>query len=86
MEHYSSTRYRAWIVFLLFCGTLINAFDRASLSINAPIPIKELEMTPAEMGVVLSCFFWPYPICNIFAGDWADNFGAKRVMGWTAFI
>ena len=86
MEQYSSTRYRAWIVFLLFSGTLINAFDRASLSISAPTLIKELGMTPAEMGVVLSSFFWPYLICNIFAGSWADKFGAKRVMGWAAFI
>lgn len=86
MEQYSSTRYRAWIVFLLFSGTLINAFDRASLSISAPTLIKELGMTPTEMGVVLSSFFWPYLICNIFAGSWADKFGAKRVMGWAAFI
>ena len=86
MEQYSSTRYRVWIVFLLFSGTLINAFDRASLSISAPTLIKELGMTPAEMGMVLSSFFWPYLICNIFAGSWADKFGARRVMGWAAFI
>lgn len=85
MEQYASTRYRWWIVFLLFSGTLINAFDRASLSISAPTLIKELGISPAEMGMVLSSFFWPYLICNIFAGNWADKFGAKRVMGWAAF-
>ncbi len=86
MKDHPRSGYRAWIVFLLFSGTLINAIDRAGLSIAAPAMIKDLGLNAAEMGVVLSSFFWPYLFCNIFAGGLVDRFGAKTVMGWAALI
>jgi len=85
-EATTSGRYRAWIVFLLFSGTMINAIDRASLSVAAPTIIKELGMNAAQMGIALSAFFWPYLILNICAGGLIDRFGAKSVMGWAAAI
>lgn len=82
----TSQRYRAWIVFLLFSGTMVNAIDRASLSVAAPTIIKELGLNAAEMGLALSAFFWPYLIFNICAGGLVDRFGAKKVMGCAAAV
>ena len=48
--------YRLWIIFLLTAGTFINAVDRASLSVAAPVIIKDLYLDPALMGIVLSPF------------------------------
>ena len=80
----TSNGYRAWVVFLLFSGTMINAIDRASLSVAAPTIIKELGLNAAVMGIALSAFFWPYLILNICAGGLIDRFGAKSVMGFAA--
>jgi len=65
---------------------MINAIDRASLSVAAPTIIKELGLNAAQMGIALSAFFWPYLILNICAGGLIDRFGAKSVMGWAAAV
>lgn len=76
----------AWIMTLLFSGTLINAIDRGSISTAAPAMMKDLQIDSAKMGVVLSSFFWAYVVMNIPGGLLADRFGAKRTLGWSAFI
>ncbi len=73
-----------WIVFLLFSGTFINAIDRASLSSAVPKVMEELGLDEAKMGIALSAFFWFYLVANIPAGQMADAFGAKPVLGWAA--
>lgn len=65
---------------------MVNAIDRASLSVAAPTIIKELGINAAEMGIAFSAFFWPYLIFNIFAGGLTDKFGEKKVMLWAASI
>ena len=41
--------------------------------------MQELGLDEAQMGVVLSAFFWFYLIMNIPAGRLADKYGAKPV-------
>src|ERR1041384_6419147 len=72
------------MIFLLFSGTFINAIDRASLSAAAPNMMKELGIDARMMGVALSAFFWFYLVANIPAGRMADQYGAKRTLGWAA--
>jgi ACS family glucarate transporter-like MFS transporter len=71
---------------LLLSASLINNIDRASLSMAAPLILKEFKMNPAMLGIALSVFFWPYFILQIPTGAWADKFGAKRVLGWSAAV
>jgi len=78
--------YRLWVIFLLTAGTFINAVDRASLSVAAPVIIKDLLLDPALMGIVLSAFFWPYALLNVPAGSLADKFGSKKVLGWSVAV
>lgn len=77
---------RWWVVFLLFSGTFINAIDRASLSSATTVLMKDLGLDAAQMGIVLSGFFWFYMLMNIPAGRLADKFGAKRALGAAAFL
>ena len=85
MDH-TRKGYRWWVIFLLFCGTFVNAVDRGSLGVAAPSIMKELHLNPAMMGVVLSAFFWTYFAMNIPSGALADRFGAKATLGWAAFV
>jgi ACS family glucarate transporter-like MFS transporter len=82
----SDKMYRLWIIFLLTAATFINALDRASLSVAAPVIIKDLQLDPALMGIVLSAFFWPYALLNVPAGGLADKFGSKKVLGWSVAV
>jgi MFS family permease len=77
---------RWWIVFLLFSGTLVNAFERGSISTAATTMMKDLHIDPALMGVVLSSFFWAYLVMNIPAGILADKFGPKITLGISAVV
>ncbi len=54
------TRMRFFIVGLLFVTTVINYLDRSSISIAAPLIIRDLHLTPVEMGLVFSAFAWAY--------------------------
>jgi ACS family glucarate transporter-like MFS transporter len=64
----------------------ISALDRGSLAVAIPEIMKDFKFDPAVMGVALSAFFWSYAVCNLPAGNAADRFGSKTVLGWAAAI
>ncbi len=78
------------MVLLLFIAGIINYLDRSALSVAAPLVMKDLALTPADLGLIFSSFFIGYAAFN-FIGGWAsDRLGGKRVftlaMGvWSAF-
>jgi len=78
------------VIALLFSATVINSFDRASLSVAVPFIIKDFGVTAAVMGVALSAFFMAYVLGNLIGGVLADRFGSKVVLGvsftiWSVF-
>ena len=50
---------------------------RGALSIAAPFMMKDLGLSPATMGVLLSAFFWLYAFMQVPAGWIVDRFGVK---------
>lgn len=65
---------RRWgIVGLLFTASLINYFDRATISFALPLISKELQLGPEAKGVLLSAFFWSYALLQIPMGVLADR-------------
>ena len=78
------------MVLLLFVAGIINYLDRSALSVAAPLVMRDLALTPADLGLVFSSFFVGYAMFN-FIGGWAsDRLGGKRVftlaMGvWSTF-
>lgn len=60
---------RVLLVGLLFLVIVIAAVDRGSLSVAAPVLSGEFKLQPAQVGLLLSAFFWSYALLQI-AGGW----------------
>jgi ACS family D-galactonate transporter-like MFS transporter len=58
---------------LLFTASLINYFDRATISFALPLISTELHLGPESKGVLLSAFFWSYTLMQIPMGVLADR-------------
>lgn len=71
---------------LIGVGVLINYFDRISLSVAAPQLQKTFGLTPVDIGLLLSAFFWSYALLQIPAGLLLDRFGVRRLGRWGSFL
>ena len=80
-----------WTMIILCClANTINYIDRANLAVAAPIMSRELGIDAAEMGLVLSGFFWTYSVMQMPFGWFADRVGARislavAVVWWSIF-
>lgn len=69
---------RRWtIVGLLFAASMINYFDRATISFALPLISKDLHLGPEAKGALLSAFFWSYALMQIPVGICADRFNLR---------
>jgi MFS family permease len=67
-------------VFALLCASVwINYIDRGNLSVAAPVLQPEMGLSPAQLGVLLSAFFWTYSLMQPVAGWLVDRFDVYRV-------
>lgn len=62
------------VLMLLGISVFINYIDRGNLSIAAPLLKDELAITPAQLGVLLSAFFWTYACLQPLYGWLVDRF------------
>lgn len=75
------SRTRLWILSLiLFLATVAYA-DRSILSISASGIKSEFNLSPLQLGYVLSAFSWSYVVGQIPGGLLLDRFGTKTVYG-----
>ena len=80
-----------WVVILLcFLAIAINYIDRANLAVAAPMIQKALNIGPAQMGLILSGFFWTYALMQMPFGWFVDRIGARialpiAVAWWSLF-
>src|SRR5437667_9881890 len=71
---------RRWLmVGLLFVASMINYFDRATISFALPLIAKTLRLGPEPKGVLLSAFFWSYALMQIPMGFCADRLNLRWV-------
>jgi ACS family D-galactonate transporter-like MFS transporter len=68
------------IVTLLVLSVSINYIDRGNLSIAAPLLKDEMGISPSQLGILLSSFFWTYAAFQIISGWLVDRFNVKWVM------
>lgn len=73
-------------LFLLGLSVLINYIDRSNLSIAAPLIKDELRISGAQLGTLLSAFFWTYAIMQIPAGWLVDRFDVRWVFAIGFFL
>ena len=69
---------RWWLLALLFTAMLISYVHRGAFSVAAPFMAAELHLSKAEIGLILSAFFWVYAFMQIPAGWVVDRYGTKR--------
>jgi MFS family permease len=72
---------RQWtVVLLLVASVLINYVDRSNLSLAVPAIQHQLHLTPVQVGLLLSAFFWTYSLAQLcgLAGYLSDRFP----VGW----
>lgn len=74
------------MIFMCFLANAINFIDRANLAIAAPSISTDLGLGPAEMGVIMSAFFWSYALLQMPAGWFIDKVGVRislaLAVGW----
>jgi MFS family permease len=74
------------VLLLLGLSVFINYIDRANLSVAAPLLQDELGLSHAQLGLLLSAFFWTYACMQILAGWLVDRFEVKWVLGIGFFV
>jgi MFS family permease len=75
------TAFARWsIVALLAAVLFINYVDRGALPTAAHLIQDELRLTPQQLGVLFSAFFWTYSVLQVPVGWFAERYGAQRVL------
>src|SRR5581483_7443068 len=68
------------MIVLLVVSVAINYIDRSNLSVAAPLLKAEMNLSPAQLGLLLSSFFWTYACCQLLAGWLVDRFNVNAIM------
>ncbi len=71
---------------LMGLSIFINYMDRGSLSIAAPMLKDELHLSAAQLGILLSAFFWTYAPFQLVSGWLVDRFDFRWVMAIGFFV
>lgn len=74
------------VLILLALSIFINYIDRGNLSIAAPLLKDELHLSPGELGILLSSFFWTYTAFQIPSGWFIDRFDVTWVLAFGFFL
>lgn len=80
------TRYRWFIVFLLFAITGVNYIDRAAISYAIPAIQRDLGLSPGDTGTILGAFGLGYALTTLFGGFAVDRYGARLVLTVAAIL
>ncbi|MGZ5911013.1 MAG: MFS transporter [Reyranella sp.] len=80
------TKYRWFIVFLLFAITAVNYIDRSAISYAIPAMQRDLGLSPADTGVILGAFGLGYAFTTLIGGFAVDRYGARVVLAVAALL
>ncbi len=74
-----------WVIIgMVFFATLINYIDRLTISVLAPLIVKDLQLTNTEFGGIATWFLLAYTISQGLSGKLYDKIGIKK--GFTVSI
>lgn len=80
------TRYRWFIVFLLFAITAMNYVDRAAISYAISLVQRDLGLSSSDVGVILGAFGLGYAATTLIGGFAVDRYGARLVLTLAAVL
>jgi MFS family permease len=70
------------LLFLVTLAFAISYADRGNLATAGPLLSDELELSPTQLGTLLSAFYLAYASAMVPAGWFADRYGARRVLAF----
>lgn len=70
----------ATVVLFLGISVFINYIDRGNLALAAPLLQDELRLSPSQLGILLSSFFWTYAGFQIISGWLVDRCDVNWVL------
>lgn len=79
-----NTLSRAWpwkVCVFLLTATALSYLDRQALSVVATVVQKELALDNAQLGLLLSAFFYTYALMHIFVGWILDRYNIRLTYG-----
>jgi MFS family permease len=68
------------VILVLGLAVLLNYVDRANLATAAPLLQDELSLSSAQIGVLLSSFFWVYAPAQLLSGWLVHRFDIRLVL------
>ena len=71
---------RWMIVFWIFIINMIAYMDRINLAVAAPALMTDLNISPTQMGIIMSAFLIGYAALNFFGGIIADRFSPAKML------
>jgi MFS transporter, ACS family, D-galactonate transporter len=74
------------LAILLALSIFINYIDRGNLAIAAPLIQTDLGLSPYQLGILFSSFFWSYAIFQIVSGWLVDRFPVNSVLAFGFFL
>jgi MFS family permease len=76
----TASRYPWILIGLLWCVAFLNAADRSILIAVMPTLRAEFGLTPTQLGLLNSVFFWIYAVTAFLAGRLGDSARRSRVI------
>jgi MFS transporter, ACS family, hexuronate transporter len=86
MGEMTRSKYRWFIIFLLFAITAVNYIDRAAISYAIPAMQRDLGLSPADTGIILGAFGIGYAITTLIGGFAVDRYGPRLVLTIAAIL
>lgn len=74
------------VLALMAFSVFINYVDRGNLSIAAPMLKDELKLSPTQLGILFSSFFWTYAAFQIPSGWLVDHYDVNWVIAIGFFV
>jgi MFS family permease len=74
------SRYRWWVVAMLWFVCLFNYADRQAIFSVFPLLKAEMHLSDVQLGIVASSFMWVYALGAPFAGMIGDRFNRKALI------
>jgi len=81
-----NARHAAWMVGLVSLAVFVNYIDRGNLATAAAPMQDDLHLSPTELGILLSAFYYGYVPCQPAVGWLAERYGAHLILAGGVFL
>jgi len=68
------------ILGVLFVSWIIGYFDKNAINVAAIQISKEFDLSPSQIGMIMSSFFISYSVMTLVGGILADKYGSRKVI------